>query len=75
MSRLDNDKKIRLNLTMNTQVKLKLEELQKKTQADSMSEVIRRALALYDLIWTEKNNECATIIRCKDGKEREVELL
>ena len=70
-----NQARVRLNLEMTEQVRAQLEELRDLTQADSMTEVIRRALAVYDFLWNEKEDGATTIVRTKDGKEREVLLL
>lgn len=67
--------KVRMNLDMPEPVKKRLEDLRNETYADSLSEVIRRALALYDLVWTEKQQGSTTIIRCKDGTEKQIQLL
>src|SRR5262252_9065090 len=42
--------KVRLHLTMNEATDRRLEELMRFTEADSKVEVIRRALALYDMV-------------------------
>lgn len=62
----------RLTLEMAVQVRKELEHLRDKTNADSLAEVIRRALAVYDTLWTEKARGNRIILRA--GKE-ERELL
>lgn len=52
-----------------------LERLKDITQAESMTEVIRRALAVYDFLWSCKESGETPLIRSKDGKERELLLL
>jgi hypothetical protein len=52
-----------------------LERLREVTQAESMTEVIRRALAVYDFLWHCKESGETPIVRSKDGKERELILL
>lgn len=47
-------KKIRVNLELSQETKKTLDSLVKKTNADSMTEVIRRALTIYNIIWTEQ---------------------
>jgi hypothetical protein len=44
---------VRLNLELAAPVRTRLERLQKRTHADSMSEVIRRAISVYGLIVEE----------------------
>jgi hypothetical protein len=70
-----NQPKTRLNLEMSEEVKRNLERLKTTTQADSLSEVFRRALAVYDFLWVSKMNGETAIVRTKDGKERELVLL
>ena len=53
----------------------RLENLQEQTDADSLSEVMRRALAVYDFLWQEKLKGSATIVKDDDGKERELVLM
>ena len=67
--------KIRLNLDMPAEIKSQLEDLRDLTHADSMSEVIRRAIAVYDFLLNEKANGGVTIVRLKDGSERQLELM
>jgi Arc/MetJ-type ribon-helix-helix transcriptional regulator len=64
-----------MNLDVPDEVKQKLEDLKNTTQADSMSEVVRRALTVYDFLWNEKSNGTVTILRSHDGTERELLLL
>jgi hypothetical protein len=65
----------RLNLEMNEAVRDRLEELRDITQADSLSEVIRKSLAVYDLLSAERANGAKTYLRYKDGTERELVIL
>ena len=48
-----NHKTIRLNLELSEVVRKRLEELKTEIEADSLADVIRRALALYDHVWTK----------------------
>jgi hypothetical protein len=56
-------------------VRQKLENLQRKTQADSLTEVIRRALTVYDFIWREKIQGGTVLLRSPGGEERELVLM
>ena len=57
-------------------VKDQLENLRDETNAESLSEVIRKALAVYDLVWLEKSKGYRMYFRSEDGKdERELHLL
>lgn len=67
--------KVRLNLDLPEEVKERLEVIREQTHADSMSEVIRRALAVYDFLSIEKLNGATLIVRGADGSEKQLELL
>ena len=57
-------------------VKDQLENLRDETDAESLSEVIRKALAVYDLVWSEKSKGYKLYFRSDDGEhERELHLL
>lgn len=45
------------------------------THADSMSEVIRRAIALYDFLWIEKEAGSITLVRDSKGNEKQLHLI
>ena len=70
-----NQKKMtRLDLKMTEEVRQDLESLRDATQASSMSEVIARALAVYEFLWLEKKNGGKLVIKGPSG-EKEVVLL
>lgn len=56
-------------------VREQLEALCQQTQADSLSEVIRRAIAVYDYLWSEKAKGSKTVVKDTNGSERELVLL
>jgi hypothetical protein len=60
----------RLTLELPERARAKLENLATETD-QSLSEVIRRSLALYDLMWSESKKGGALIIRTPEG-DREV---
>lgn len=64
----------RLNLEMDARVRERLESLCVETGADSLTEVIRRSLAVYDYLWAEKSNGAKLIVK-SDNDEKEVVLL
>ena len=51
-----------------------MEELKRATQADSLSEVIRRALAVYEFLWAEKRLGAKIVLRGEEG-DKELVLL
>jgi hypothetical protein len=65
--------KVRLNLELTDRVRARLEYLRAETQADTLVEVVRRALAIYDtLLSVTRDRGDAVILRSKDGTEREL---
>lgn len=67
--------KVRLNLDMPVEVKEQLERIRDQLHADSMGEVIRRALAVYDYLHSEQADGAHLLIRTKDGVEKGLPLL
>lgn len=66
--------KVRLNLDMTVEVKEEIERLRDHIHADSMGEVIRRALAVYAYLQSEQTNGATILIRPKDGPEKGLPL-
>ena len=60
---------------MTEEVRQKLEALREKTDADSLAEVIRKALAVYDFLWSEREKGTKLLMRSSDDKDRELVLL
>ncbi len=53
-----------------------MERLRELSEADSITEVIRRALTLYDvLVATTREEGAKVILRRPDGTEREIVIL
>lgn len=75
MTRPKSTKKVRLNLEMSESVRKRLEALRDKTDADSLAEVIRRALAAYELVVTGREEGAELILRGACGKEETVVIL
>ncbi len=67
--------KVRLNLELTTAVKEQLEGLQRTSNATSLTEVIRRALALYDLVTEHTSQGGDIILRNRDKTEERLRLL
>lgn len=67
------DAKARLNLELPERVRARLEQLRMMSEADSITEVVRRALAVYDVLLTAvRERGERLILRSSDGTEREV---
>ena len=67
--------KVRLNLELSRQVHDQMQTLQKRSDATSLTEVIRRALALYDVITEHLSSGGRIILRHKNGDEENVRLV
>ena len=67
-----NKKSCRLNLEMSPVVRKNLEQLRDDTNADSLAEVVRRSLAVYEFVCKAHKQNAKLICRFKDGKESEV---
>jgi hypothetical protein len=65
----------RLNLELPEAQNQRLETLREKTEAASLTQVIQRALAVYDLVMSEKFKGSTVIIRDAEGKDRELILM
>jgi hypothetical protein len=52
-----------------------MEHLRDKTGADSLTEVVRRAVTVYDVLVSAWQNGSTVTIRNKDGTEREIILV
>jgi hypothetical protein len=55
-------------------VRKQLDALRDRSQADTLVEVVRRALAVYDHLWAAKARGAKLVIRDQDG-EQELFLL
>jgi hypothetical protein len=75
MPRIPTAKKVRLNLELSEDVRKRLEALRGRTEADSLAEVIRRALAVYDFLWTERKRGGKLVVRGSDDTEHTVVLI
>jgi hypothetical protein len=67
--------KFRLNLALPPKIKERLESLQERSESSSVTEVIRRALALFDLVTEHGNNGGEVILKHEDGTEEKLVLL
>lgn len=65
--------KTRLSLELPERIRARMEELRTIGESDSLTEVVRRALALYDVVLTNATRDGQRIfLRAKDGTEREI---
>ena len=68
------EKRVRLNLELPVRVRDQLERLKKMSEADSLTEVIRRAVILFEFLLELRASKATIIIRAKNGSEKEVIL-
>ena len=68
-------KRKRLSLDLTPQVKLRIENLRDITEAETITEVIRRALASYELLCEAQASGKSIFIRDVDGEESALILL
>lgn len=61
--------RVRLNLEIPIQVRERIDRIKGLIEADSSTEVIRRAVSLYELLLTLKGQ---VVIRLPDGREQDV---
>ena len=66
--------KVRLSLAMPPATKAKIDELQERVGAPTVTEVIRQSIALLDTITAEQGRGAKIIIRDDDG-DRQLMLL
>lgn len=64
----------RLSLKISGPVNDRLERLCEQTEAENLTEVIRRALATYDALWEAHKNGEKILIQTNDG-QRELMLI
>ena len=72
---MTNKEKIRLNLDISPQADKNLKELESRTESATVAEVIRRAIALYDLVTQHMQHDGEVILKSKDGSEKSLCLL
>jgi hypothetical protein len=63
------DERIRLNLVVNRQVKDRIDQLQERSEATSITEVVRRALAIYEELLKIREEGGQLVIEGKGERE------
>lgn len=61
--------KIRLNLEVTADIRDRINRLQEEMEAESMSEVIRRSLAVYEKLLSMAGKAGCIVVRQRDGTE------
>lgn len=67
--------KVRINLELPAKLRERIEHVKELSEAESVSEVLRWSLAVYEFLWMEKSRSSEIVIRKKNGREAELELL
>ena len=75
MSAVNLRDRVRLNLEVQQDVKDRLDELQERTHASSLTEVIRRALALYNLVVDDQGDGGKVVLQNRDGSSETLTIL
>ncbi len=65
----------RLTLAVTPEIKKLMEDLRDETGADSLSEVVRRSLAVYEFFWKETEDSKKVVLRDEDGNDTPVHLI
>lgn len=66
--------KVRLNLEVTEAVRDRLENLQEVSEADSMTEVVRRALTVYELVVKTDRDGGRVVLEKSDGEAVQLAL-
>ncbi len=61
------DHRVRLNLTVTPRVRERLEKIQSESEAETLTEVVRRALAVYEDLLSVRRAGGRIIIESADG--------
>ena len=75
MAALKNAEKVRLNLELNSVARDQLERVQKRTHSPSITEIIRRSLALFDLFTEHTARGGEVVFKHRDGAEEKLRIL
>lgn len=67
--------KTRLNLAFSKSVTERLDALVDHTEAENKTEVIRRALAVYDHLWAMKADGATLVVRHPDREDESLLLI
>lgn len=75
MVKEEKSKKFRLNLEFSPQVQQRLLSLKARSDCASVTEVIRRSVALFDLYLDQAEDGGEIVFRNRDGSEKELKIL
>jgi hypothetical protein len=69
------DTKKRLNLALPRRTQQTIDNIQKRTGAESMTEIFRRALALLDVVTAKQEEGGRLYVHWPDGGQSEIHVL
>ena len=75
MSATKNGEKVRLNLELNRQSREQIDRVQTRIHSPSITDIIRRALALFDLFTEHTAQFGEVVFRYRDGAEEKLRIL
>lgn len=67
--------KVRLTIDLEARSRDRLERLRGVTEAETMTEIVRRALAVYEVLWNATAAGGSVVIRQPGEADREIVLL
>lgn len=67
--------KERINLFVSKQTRKKIDVIQKRIDAESLSDVVRKAISLLDIISEAEKNGEQIVTRAEDGSETRIRLV
>jgi uncharacterized secreted protein with C-terminal beta-propeller domain len=68
------EEKVRLNLDLPKSIRERIERVRTMIEADSLTEVVRRSISLFEALIEFKSEGARIIIRNKNGSEIEIYL-
>lgn len=74
MPRVTKEERARLHMTMTTAVKERLDRLLQLSEAEDMSEVVRRALFVYEQLLADQRSGKKVVLHAPDGSTETVRI-
>ena len=74
-NKINSPEKVRLNLEFAPQIYDQMQEVQQRSHAASLTEVLRRSLALYDLVTEHIVDGGDIVLVNRNGKQEKLHIL
>jgi hypothetical protein len=74
MPRTAGPEKVRLNLEVTPEVRARLEKLRDRTEAETLTEVFRRALGVYEMLAEHYAKDGSVILLAPDGTRERLRI-